>query len=206
MKKQLISRETLCKAGSIREYLYDPRRTLITAEAREYAAARGIRLVSRQDASMASAESVDQADIVIGADHGGYQLKERLKEHLQRQGFRVLDVGTWSQEAVDYPDYARQVAEAVSRGEVPRGVMIDSIGVASAMAANKIPGVRAAACQIREAVVSARRHNDANLLTLGGRVLEEAEAIEMLELFLREPFEGGRHLPRVDKINQLDRG
>ena len=204
MAKQLISREALRNCGTIREYIYDPARTLITAEAREYAVARGIRLVVRDDVTVPGQAAGTQADIVIGADHGGFRLKETLKAHLQQQGFRVLDIGCWSEETVDYPDYARQVAEKVGRGEVSRGIMIDAIGIASAMVANRIPGVRAAACQIRDAVVSARRHNDANLLAIGGRVLDESTALEMVESFLREPFDGGRHLQRVEKINRLD--
>ena len=208
--KQLISRETLRGAGTIREYLYDPDRTLITAEAREYACQKGIRLISRQDTDrvrLASTRAADstESDLVIGSDHGGFRLKEILKARLQQQGFRVHDVGCWSEEAVDYPDYAHQVAQSVGRGEATRGVMVDAIGVASAMVANRVPGVRAAACQIRDAVVSARRHNDANFLSIGATVLQEDAALEMLDLFLREPFDGGRHLTRVEKINRLDR-
>jgi ribose 5-phosphate isomerase B len=208
--KQLISRETLRGAGTIREYLYDPDHTLITAEAREYARQKGISLISRTDAGRTgtvTSKHEDQrlTDLVIGSDHGGFKLKEILKARLQQQGFRVHDVGCWSEEAVDYPDYAHQVAQFVGRGEASRGVMIDAIGVASAMVANRVPGVRAAACQIKDAVVSARRHNDANFLSIGAKVLQQDAALEMLDLFIREPFDGGRHLTRVDKINRLDR-
>ncbi len=208
--KQLISRETLRGAGTIQEYLFDPDSTLITAEAREYAIQKGIRLISRQDADRTGLSSLHpdnsrQTDLVIGSDHGGFRLKEILKARLQQQGFRVHDVGCWSEEAVDYPDYAHQVAQSVGRGDSSRGVMIDAIGVASAMVANRVPGVRAAACQVRDAVLSARRHNDANFLSIGANLLQEDAAMEMLDLFLREPFDGGRHIKRVEKINRLDR-
>lgn len=202
MSRQLISREFLRSQGKIHEFVYDPAKSVITDEAREYARSRGIIL---QSTELNPRQQKDRLSVAIGADHGGYRLKEFLRQHLEQAGYRVLDVGTHDENTVDYPDYAQKVAREVGSGRVSRGIMIDAIGVASAMVCNRVSGVRAAACQMEDAVISARRHNDANVLTIGSRVLNDQDAVSMVDRFLREPFDGGRHLPRVRKIMRLDR-
>jgi ribose 5-phosphate isomerase B len=144
--------------------------------------------------------------IAIGADHGGFPLKEYLVRFLEDKGYRVADQGTSGTEAVDYPDFAAKVARAVASGDCDRGIMIDSLGMASAMAANKVRGIRAAMCYDLTTARSSREHNDANVLTLGGKILEPALAAEIVSLWLTTDFAGGRHWPRVNKIMALERG
>lgn len=142
--------------------------------------------------------------IAIGSDHGGFQLKEKLKTYIEELGYSVVDIGTTSEEPCDYPDFAFAVAKLVSSGDVEKGIMIDAVGVASAMVANKISGIRAAACQSEFAAKSSREHNDANILTLGGRILGLDLAKNIVNIFLNTEFAGGRHQKRIDKINDID--
>jgi len=144
--------------------------------------------------------------LAIGADHAGFALKEALKEALRRQGHEVLDFGTSSPESTDYPDFAARVAEAVRRGEAERGVLICLTGTGMAMAANKIPGVRAALGVTPEWVRLSRAHNDANVLTLSARFTDAATAEQLAEVFLGTNFDGGRHERRLAKIAALERG
>ncbi len=143
--------------------------------------------------------------IALGADHGGFPLKEYLARFLEEKGYRVADQGTSSTAAVDYPDFAARVARAVASGDCDRGIMIDSLGMASAMAANKVRGIRAAMCYDLTTARSSREHNDANVLTLGGKSLQPALAAEIVLTWLTTDFAGGRHWPRVNKIMALER-
>jgi len=147
----------------------------------------------------------DVRRVIIGSDHGGFELKRILAERLNAAGFTVIDAGTGSPEVVDYPDFALEVARSVAEGKADRGVMIDSIGVASAMVANRLRGVRAAPCWNTEVARSARSHNDANVITLGGKIITPDQAWEILRTFLREPFSGGRHERRVRKIEAISK-
>ena len=142
--------------------------------------------------------------VALGADHGGFPLKEQLKTLLTEMGCEVLDVGTDSTDAVDYPDFAVAVANAVADGKAERGIMVDGAGIGSSMAANKVPGVRAALCYDLTTAQNAREHNDANVLTLGGSLIGTRLAFEIVRAFLGTAFAGGRHASRVDKINRLD--
>ena len=145
--------------------------------------------------------------VAIGADHGGYALKEVLKRFIAEElDWEVYDCGTHSGEAVDYPDYAAAVGRAVASGECGRGIVVDAAGIGSTMAANKIPGVRCALCHDDATVRNAREHNDANVLALGARVVNRGLATRMVRLFLATPFGGGRHERRVQKIMALERG
>ncbi|TMQ51932.1 MAG: ribose 5-phosphate isomerase B [Candidatus Eisenbacteria bacterium] len=145
--------------------------------------------------------------VAIGADHGGYALKEVLKRFIAEElDWEVHDCGTHSGEAVDYPDYAAAVGRAVASGECGRGIVVDAAGIGSTMAANKIPGVRCALCHDDATVRNAREHNDANVLALGARVVNRGLATRMVRLFLATPFGGGRHERRVQKIMALERG
>lgn len=143
--------------------------------------------------------------VALGADHGGYPMKEALKKSLQELGFGVLDVGTHSTDAVDYPDFAIAVARAVASGRARAGIMVDGAGIGSAMAANKIPGIRAALCYDITTANNAREHNNANVLTLGGTLIGQRLAVDIAKTFLTTEFGGGRHAGRVAKIDALDR-
>ena len=143
--------------------------------------------------------------VAVGADHGGFPMKEALKRVLDELDCEVLDVGTHSADAVDYPDFAVKVARAVADGRAWRGIMVDGAGIGSAMAANKIAGVRAALCYDLTTAANAREHNDANVLTLGGTLIGQRLATDIVKTFLTTDFGGGRHAARVDKIKALDR-
>ena len=177
--------------------------TLVTPLAREEAERRRI-TIRVVDTAPGDAHSSGRRAVAIGADHGGYELKEKLKGHLRDWGCTVLDMGTDSTEAVDYPDYAEAVANSIARGDAWRGVMIDSAGIGSAIAANKVPGVRAAPCYDRATARNSREHNDANLLSLGARLISAEQAREILAVWLETPFAGGRHQRRVDKIRGIE--
>ena len=143
--------------------------------------------------------------VTLGADHGGFALKEILKVFLQEKGYRVDDCGTYSTESVDYPDLAYAVATKISAGEVWRGIIIDGAGIGSCMAANKVPGVRAAMCYDYATAVNSREHNDANVLTLGAGLIGENLARQIVETWLSTDFGGGRHARRVDKIMAIEK-
>lgn len=143
--------------------------------------------------------------VAIGADHGGLDLKNVLAEELRGDGVEVIDVGTDKAESVDYPDYAEKVAAMVSGGEADFGVLICGTGIGMSIAANKFRGVRAALCWDIFTARMSRRHNNANILTIGGRVTGPELAKEILRTFLSESFEGGRHARRVDKIIEIEK-
>ena len=144
--------------------------------------------------------------IALGADHGGYALKEVVKEFLRSEGYEVLDVGTFDETSVDYPDFAEKVARAVLAGEAQRGILLCGTGIGMSIAANKIPGIRAAHVQDPYSARMARAHNDANILTFGGRVVGPELAKEIVRAYLTAEFEGGRHVRRLEKIRTLEEG
>ena len=141
----------------------------------------------------------------MGADHAGFRAKESIKAFLETAGYRVEDVGTHSEESVDYPDYARAVAERVAAGNGTLGIVVCATGIGVSIAANKVEGIRAALAHDSLTARRAREHNDANVLTLGGKVVGEDEAIAIVQEFLSAQFAGGRHQRRVDKITKMDR-
>jgi ribose 5-phosphate isomerase B len=143
--------------------------------------------------------------VVIGADHGGYELKEVLKPDLKALGFEVNDVGTNSKDAVDYPDFAHAVAQAVGTGKAWRGIMIDGAGIGSCIVANKVPGVRAGMAYDYSSAVNSREHNDANVLTLGAGLIGLNLAKQIVKTWLTTEFGGGRHAGRVDKIKSVEK-
>jgi ribose 5-phosphate isomerase B len=143
--------------------------------------------------------------VAIGTDHGGVDLKGILKQDLISLGYKVIDVGTHTKDSVDYPDIARQVAELVAKGQAWRGVVIDGAGIGSCMAANKVPGVRAAMCYDYATAVNSREHNNANVLTLGAGLIEVNLAQRILKTWLGTAFGGGRHARRVDKITAIEK-
>ena len=187
--------------------------TLITPLARDEAERRGItfRMVSSNEpgtsrvALETPAGSPESVRVVaIGADHGGFELKEQLKTYLRDWGYKFLDLGTDSTAAADYPDFAEAVANAVARGDAWLGVVIDSAGIGSSIAANKVAGVRAALCYDRATARNSREHNDANVLSLGAKLISPEAAREILAIWLSTPFAGGRHQRRVDKIRNIE--
>ena len=143
--------------------------------------------------------------LAFGADHGGFELKQALVAHARGLGLDVLDLGTHTKDACDYPDLAAAVARAVALGEAGWGVLIDGAGIGSCMAANKVPGVLAATCHDERTARNSREHNGANVLCLGSGSLERAAAIRVVEAWLATPFAGGRHGKRVKKIRALEK-
>jgi ribose 5-phosphate isomerase B len=143
--------------------------------------------------------------IAIGSDHAGFELKEKLKQRLLQQGVEVDDRGTLNNNSVDYPDFAAAVGRAVASGRAERGLLVCGSGIGMAVAANKVPGVRAANITTEEEARLSREHNDLNVLTMGARILQEDQAFRILEAWLKTEFAGGRHQRRVKKISELER-
>lgn len=143
--------------------------------------------------------------IVVGSDHGGYELKEAVKKLLQSRGIAVEDAGTDNGNSVDYPDFGERVARKVSSGEAEKGILACGTGIGMSIVANKFPGVRAALAADAFMAKMAKEHNNANILVLGGRVLNEELAREMVATWLDTQFEGGRHQGRLDKISALEK-
>jgi ribose 5-phosphate isomerase B len=139
--------------------------------------------------------------IGIGSDHAGYRFKEEIKRWLARQGHEVKDFGTKSEMTVDYPAFVRPVAEAVARGELERGIVLGGSGNGEAMVANRVKGVRCALCWNEESARLGREHNDANVLSLGQRMMPLETALDLVRVFLDTPFEGGRHVRRIQMID-----
>lgn len=142
--------------------------------------------------------------IALGADHGGYKIKEAVKAHLINQGFKVIDFGTDSEESVDYPIYAAKVAESVAAKECSTGIICCGTGIGVSMVANKVNGVRAAVVDNDFCAEATRRHNDANVLCMGGRVIDEDMAVHLTDIFLNTPFDGGRHINRVCMMTDVE--
>lgn len=142
--------------------------------------------------------------LMIGSDHGGFELKEEVKKYLESQGHEVIDVGTYTPDSCDYPDIAKAGCEKITSGECERGILICGTGIGISMAANKIRGIRAACCSDTYSARYTRLHNDANVLCFGGRVVGGGLACELVDAYLSVEFEGGRHQRRVDKIMALE--
>ena len=143
--------------------------------------------------------------IALGADHAGFELKQKIKQALEQQGIQVSDQGTVSTESVDYPDFARKVGEQVAHKRADWGILVCGSGIGMAIAANKVPGVRAANVSTEYEAQMSREHNDANVLALGARILDEANALKIVDAWLHTQFAGGRHQRRVDKITEIER-
>jgi ribose 5-phosphate isomerase B len=156
---------------------------------------------AQPDAAPASMKNT----VAIGADHGGFDMKESLKAYLGELGYPVIDCGTKDKNSVDYPDFALAVALLVSQGKAWRGIVVDGAGIGSCMVANKVPGVRAALCYDHASAVNSREHNDANLLTLGAGLIGDGLARQIVNTWLSTGFLGGRHARRVEKIVAVER-
>lgn len=142
--------------------------------------------------------------IALGADHAGVVLKEQIKSRLDERGIPYVDFGTLGTDSVDYPDFATAVAREVAAGAYDRGVLICGTGIGMAIAANKVPGIRAAPIVDEQSAILSREHNNANVLALGARVTGTEQALHLLDLFLDTPFAGGRHQRRIDQLTALD--
>jgi ribose 5-phosphate isomerase B len=181
---------------------------LVTPLARQAAHERRVRLdpaaAPPPPASDADGESADRT-VAIGADHGGVKLKAELSTLLRSLGWRVADCGTVSPDPVDYPDIALAVAQLVADGRAARGILVDGAGIGSCMAANKVPGIRAALCYDVATAVNSREHNHANVLTLGAGMVSGEQARRIVTTWLETPAGGGRHQRRVDKITAIER-
>lgn len=145
------------------------------------------------------------AGVAVGADHGGYRLKERIVAHLRERGVDVRDCGTDSTQSVDYPDLAHAVARLVAEGECRWGIVADGAGIGSCMAANKVPGIRAATCWDISSAKNSREHNHANVLALGAGLIGENLALQIVDAWLATPWGGDRHARRVEKIMEIER-
>jgi ribose 5-phosphate isomerase B len=189
---------------------------LVTPLAAEIASASGIEILRREKAGIpakagpvpppeAKSLSSEGKRVAFGSDHGGFQLKQMLLKHAESLGYIAVDLGTFNEEPCDYPDFAYAVARAVSSGEAWRGVIIDGAGIGSCVAANKVPGIRAACCHNEFVARNSREHNDTNVLTLGSRVTGSEVCKEILRIWLESWFAGGRHKGRVDKISDIER-
>jgi ribose 5-phosphate isomerase B len=198
--------------------LVAPRGALLTPLAREIAEERGI-IIEEAAAPPAGTQSSpvpapqsnargtadSQQRVAVGADHGGYPLKETLKAHLQSLGYEVVDCGTSSTDVVDYPDFAYAVAQLVASGQCANGIVVDGAGIGSCMTANKVPGVRAAMCYDHATAVNSREHNHANVLTLGAGLIGANLARQIVQTWLATPYGSGRHAARVQKITAIER-
>lgn len=142
--------------------------------------------------------------IALGSDHGGFQLKEAIKKHLEEKGYEVKDYGTYSEESCDYPKYGKAVADAIVSGECERGILCCGTGVGISLAANKVKGIRACVCSDTFTAKYTRLHNNANILSLGGRVVGVGLALELVDIFLTTEYEGGRHQRRLDQLAAIE--
>lgn len=224
-RRPLITEREVMLARREGRTTLDASKAVVTPAARDAAAKLGIALTAsgsapgdlppapaqplairtQRPASDSSATSGGARRIALGADHGGVAMKDALLAWLRQRGLQVDDLGTFGPDAVDYPDFAIAVARAVSSGVADAGIMIDGAGIGSCMAANKVPGVRAAMCYDVTSASNAREHNNANVLTLGGTLIGVRLAQEIVRTFLETSFAGGRHAARVSKVDALDR-
>lgn len=142
--------------------------------------------------------------IGIGSDHGGFELKEYIKEYLDKEGISYIDYGTNSTDSVDYPDYGKKVADAVVSEEVDRAIVVCGTGIGISIACNKVKGIRCALCGDTYSARMSREHNNANILALGGRVIGRDLALEIVSIWIKTEFSGGRHEKRVEKISEIE--
>jgi ribose 5-phosphate isomerase B len=183
-----------------------PAEALITPLARQVALERSVTLTTTANQPLADDQSAPSRGhvVAIGCDHGGFEMKEHLKSYLAELGYHPLDCGTHSKESVDYPDFAYAVARQVADGTAFRGIIIDGAGIGSCMAANKVPGIRAAMCYDQATAVNSREHNNANVLTLGAGLIGQNLAQQIVNTWLKTDFGGGRHARRVEKIMEIE--
>lgn len=142
--------------------------------------------------------------IALGCDHAAYELKEAIKAKMENEGHTIIDVGTYSPESVDYPKYGHAVGKAVASGEAERGIAVCGSGIGISIACNKVPGIRAALCTSVEMAEMCRRHNNANVVCMGARMISQELAFDIIDTWMTTEFEGGKHLRRINEIEDLD--
>ncbi|MGD9899441.1 MAG: ribose 5-phosphate isomerase B [Calditrichaceae bacterium] len=211
--KKLIREFEIVTAAKLNKVVFIDKNTIITPLAKDTARELGVEFKEYREADVTAlnrsekvTESWPVKKIAIAADHGGYYLKEEIKEFLRKMDYAVSDLGPMNADPCDYPDYAVQVARMVSTGEAERGIMIDSVGIGSSMAANRVRGVLAAKCNNAFEARSCREHNFANVLTMGSKVIGSEVAKEIVKVFLETPGGAERHKRRIDKILAMDNG
>lgn len=186
-----------------------PQNAIVTALAHDSAREKGLTLTHGESGNAPSSSSeqpkAPPKSLAVGCDHAGFSIKKDLAAHAESEGFKGIDLGTTSPQPVDYPEIAYAVARAVALGQARFGLIIDGVGVGSAIVANKVPGIRAVLCPDVFSAFNARAHNDANILTLGSRTIGIESSKRILSEFLKTPFEGGRHARRVGKIEDVER-
>jgi ribose 5-phosphate isomerase B len=197
--KRVVTVQDVPDSGQLRV----PIGAIVTPSAREVAATRGVQILELPEDEVSALAPPDRT-IAIGADHGGFRLKEAIKPLLEELGLAVRDVGVNDEKPADYPDIALKVAELVMAGTASRGIVIDGAGIGSCMAANKVPGIRAALCYDKASARNSREHNDSNVLTLGARLLTQSQVEEVVRAWIATPFAGGRHQARVQKILDIE--
>lgn len=204
MLKKLITEDDVkkvLKSGS-REIVIE-KGTVLTPLAKDRIHHSGLKIVLSASSS-SSSDSNPQVKICVGSDHTGVKMKKILHDYLKQKGFELIDIGAFTEDAVDYPDIAYKVANSVVIGEVKFGIIIDATGIPSAITANKIPGIRAATCYNEFAAKSSREHNDANILVVGARALGEETIKSIADVWLSSKFLGDRHQKRLDKIKAIE--
>ena len=210
MPRLVSERDILAALAAGQSRLAVPEGALVTALARDTARDRNVEIVTEAGTPAAVPRdperrtSAPARTLAVACDHAGFDIKDALADRARSLGWTVTDLGTNSTDSVDYPDFAYAVARLVHLGRVERGLMIDGVGVGSAMVAGKVPGVRAALCPDVFSAFNARAHNDANVLTLGSRTMGVESCKRVLAEFLGTDFEGGRHQRRVDKIMDVE--
>lgn len=198
--RKVVTAQDIPFAGELRVAL----RTIVTPSARDLARERGVSIREVKPEEL-NGIAPPEKTVALGADHGGYPLKEALKAVFAELGLEVRDVGVHEAKPADYPDIAFAVAELVADGKATRGVIVDGAGIGSCMAANKVPGVRAALCYDKASARNSREHNNANVLTLGGRMITNTQAEDVLRTWLQTDFGAGRHAARVNKITEIEK-
>lgn len=204
LRRPVVTAEDVSQAEPAAEMQVPPD-ALITPLAQQIAMEKGITFSSASPGSPPAQAPAQGGVVALGCDHGGFEMKEDLKSYLTELGYRPLDCGTHSKESVDYPDFAFAVARQVADQKAFRGIIIDGAGIGSCMAANKVPGVRAALCYDQATAINSREHNDANVLTLGAGLLGQNLARQIVKTWLGTNFGGGRHARRVNKIMEIER-
>lgn len=203
--KKLLTEKMVNEAAKAGQTIRLQRDTILTPSARDRIKELKLTVVMIDETGEPHVPKSTSRKIAIGCDHGGYALKQFLKQMLEAMGEACADVGTYGTESVDYPDYAIKVAELVQTGECGRGIMIDGAGIGSCVVANKVPGIRAAMCYDVTTAINSREHNDANVLTLGARMIGEQVAEQIVKAWLSTEFAGGRHQKRIDKVAEADK-
>ncbi len=212
MPKRLIAEKTVVDLfNQGKTEIEIDKNTIVTPSARDKALQLRIKFIEKSETQqkfnypLKPETRLDAKKVVaIASDHAGFKLKEEIKKFISDLGYSALDLGTNSESPVDYPDFAYAVAYAVTSGKVWRGLVIDGTGIASSIVANKVPGIRAVPCHNEFTARISREHNDANVLTLGARVIGSELAKEIVKTFLETNFGGGRHLQRLNKIFEIE--